>query len=71
MIIQRSMWVGYLVAKSARCRAVHQSSVIGTNSGIQGLGTNPAALGSAGRDVASGYVLQERGRSNVYLSGST
>jgi hypothetical protein len=38
------------------CSALANSSVIGTNCGVQGLGTN---------------LLQERGRSDVYLSGST
>jgi hypothetical protein len=45
------------------CRVSAKSSVtvLVLSWGIQGLGTNPTALGSAGGDVASGYVLQERG----------
>jgi hypothetical protein len=53
------------------CSALANFSVFGTNCGVQGLGTNPVVLGSAGGDVASGYVLQERGRSDVYLTTYT
>ncbi len=57
-------WSNALVLRHRlACRVSAKSSVtvLVLSCGIQGLGTNPAALGSAGGDVASGYMLQERG----------